>query len=117
MEIHAHHLDIMLEHVHGPQVLAVRDSARRNSVAALIRGRFLMTTPYLSKFPTHTILTENGRHFVAKRLAAMAEVLVRTGCLEYGVPVAEAEIYRRISARRDRQEGTRFEKQPPVPLP
>lgn len=110
MDLLTHHIDIMLEHVEGPQVYAIRDGARRNSIAALIRARFLLTTPYASRFPTHTILSETGRHFIAKRLAATAEALVRSGCLELDLPIPEDEIYRRVSARQDGVARSFFER-------
>lgn len=105
-----HHVDIMFEHISGPQVYAIRDSARRNSIVALLRARLLVTTPYASRFPTHTILSEAGRKFVAKRLAATAEALIRAGCLEPEALVPETEIYRRVSAKQDAAGRISFEK-------
>lgn len=101
MNLLSHQVDILLEHVQGPQPLTVRDDSRRRTVSALIRASLLTTTPYASRHPTHTILSEIGRQFIAKRLAAVAEALIQAGCLEKDSVLPVDEIYRRVSAKQD----------------
>lgn len=92
------HIEILLAHVDGPQPISMRDSARFNRVRGLVNHRFLITFPHASRRPTHTALSEAGRHAVAKILASAAEVLIQSGCLEPfpGKLPSEATIYRLI---------------------
>lgn len=95
----SHHLDLLLEHVDGPVPIILGDSPQRRSTNALVLRKLLLPIPYASPRPTHTTLSEAGRHIVAQRLARAAETLVKAGCLgDTAFNLSQSEIYRRIGA-------------------